>query len=148
SVLRWVRGNIAQFGGNPDAVVLMGNSAGAAHVADFVAHASDKPECRERVGGAALLSGIYAIASAGEHPSVQAYYGADPELHQARSSVQPLASSSIPLFLVVAEYEPAWFHAQALQIAQASLQHRGTMPLFYTAQGHNHFSETYHFGSG
>jgi len=36
-VLRWVHSNIAAFGGNPDAVVLFGQSSGAALIADLMA---------------------------------------------------------------------------------------------------------------
>ncbi|MFM7001966.1 MAG: alpha/beta hydrolase, partial [Limnohabitans sp.] len=38
SALKWVRENIAASGGNPQRIILMGHSAGAAHVAQYVAH--------------------------------------------------------------------------------------------------------------
>ena len=34
----WVHNNIAQYGGDPQHVVLWGHSAGASHVADYVSH--------------------------------------------------------------------------------------------------------------
>src|SRR5690606_30190361 len=38
AVVRWLKANVAQYGGDPDKIVLSGQSAGAAHVAGYVAH--------------------------------------------------------------------------------------------------------------
>src|SRR5512139_111504 len=38
AVVRWLKDNVAQHGGDPDRIVLSGQSAGAAHVAAYVAH--------------------------------------------------------------------------------------------------------------
>jgi acetyl esterase/lipase len=52
----WVRANIAEHGGDPERIVLAGHSAGAAHVAGYLAgHGGRRPE----VAAAALLSGNY-----------------------------------------------------------------------------------------
>ncbi|HXR90069.1 MAG TPA: alpha/beta hydrolase fold domain-containing protein, partial [Steroidobacteraceae bacterium] len=37
-VVAWLKGHIAQYGGDPDKIFLWGHSAGAAHVADYLAH--------------------------------------------------------------------------------------------------------------
>ncbi|MGE4336328.1 MAG: alpha/beta hydrolase [Pigmentiphaga sp.] len=145
--MRWIYANIEKHGGDPGAVVIMGHSAGAAHAADFVAQLAEKPELQKMTRGAVLLSGLYEIVSAGARPSVRAYYGDDAELQAVRSSQGRLAASGIPLFLGVAQYEPPLFQEQALKLAMATLHQRGAMPMFHTAQDHNHFSEVYHFGS-
>ena len=37
-IIQWVKENIAEYGGNPDNVFLMGNSAGSTHVATYLFH--------------------------------------------------------------------------------------------------------------
>lgn len=53
AAIRWVKDNIAAFGGNPDKITLMGQSAGAMSV-DI--HLSN-PMCKDAVSGAVLMSG-------------------------------------------------------------------------------------------
>ncbi len=38
SVVSWLKSHVAEYGGDPDKIFLWGHSAGAAHVADYVAH--------------------------------------------------------------------------------------------------------------
>ena len=53
--LAWVRAHIGLFGGDPDRVFLMGHSAGASHVASYVA----APDVRlGAVAGVLLLLGL------------------------------------------------------------------------------------------
>jgi acetyl esterase/lipase len=50
AMLAWVRANAAQHGGDPEQVFLMGHSAGAAHIASYLARTAGAP-----VAGAILL---------------------------------------------------------------------------------------------
>jgi para-nitrobenzyl esterase len=53
AVLRWVRANVARFGGDPDKVLIIGQSAGAASVAAHIF----SPMSRHLFRAAAMLSG-------------------------------------------------------------------------------------------
>jgi acetyl esterase/lipase len=58
--LRWVKDNIGRRGGDPVRVFLLGHSAGASHVAAYVA----RPEFHaagSSLAGAMLLSGVYRV---------------------------------------------------------------------------------------
>ncbi len=58
AAISWVHQNIDLFGGSRDEILAVGYSAGASHVASFLAH----PELQERdsgVAGVVLVSGIY-----------------------------------------------------------------------------------------
>ena len=72
AAVAWLRGNIAAYGGDPDRIIVAGNSAGATHVADFAAgHGGDLAGVR----GAALISGIYTARPAAPGAPPHPYYG-------------------------------------------------------------------------
>ena len=83
ATISWIRENIDLFGGNRQAIVVVGYSVGASHVASYFAH----PELQVRdtgVAGVVLVSGIYRAgpdATAAE----KAYFGDDAE--QVRRAV-------------------------------------------------------------
>src|ERR1700677_3764261 len=68
----WVRENIAAHGGDPDAIVLLGQSAGASHVAAY--GAGQKRD--QNVRAIALMSGVYDYEAFDPAPNVIAYTGA------------------------------------------------------------------------
>ena len=67
--------NVAQYGGDPDKIVLSGQSAGAAHVAAYVAHKRFHVAERGGIAGAVLMSGIYDTLNTTANDFHHAYYG-------------------------------------------------------------------------
>lgn len=131
----WIRQNIAGYGGDPDRIVVAGNSAGAVHVADFAAgHGGDLAGVR----GAALISGIYTTRPATPGGLPHPYYGAarDP----AMSSLPCLVESRVPLLFAVAERDPDRFQAAAAEVVAAWTARHGIMPCLVWVDGHNHMS--------
>lgn len=57
--MRWLRANIAAHGGDPDKIFLLGQSAGAAHVAAYTSHPQFRGEDGLGIAGALMTSGIY-----------------------------------------------------------------------------------------
>ena len=82
AVVRWVREHIGEYGGDPERIFLMGQSAGAAHVAAYVARGGVP------LAGALLLSGLYDPAVFEPSPLNAAYYGDDPALFATQSSLE------------------------------------------------------------
>jgi triacylglycerol lipase len=77
-----------------------------------------------------------------EHSETQAsYYGGDPSQYGARSPLEGLAASGIPVLFAVAEIDPPLFHKQAALALQAFLRRDRTLPPFAWVAGHNHISE-------
>ena len=134
AAVAWIRENIARYGGDPGRIIVAGNSAGATHVADFVAgHGGSL----DGVRGAALISGIYtarpAAAGAPPHP----YYGVpSPE----QGPLPRLVESDIPLLFTVAERDPYRFQAAVAEVVAAWLDRHGTVPALAWVDGHNHMS--------
>jgi triacylglycerol lipase len=134
AAVAWLRGNIASYGGDPDRIIVAGNSAGATHVADFAAgHGGDLAGVR----GAALVSGIYTTRPAAPGAAPHPYYGVpDP----VQASLPCLAESHVPLLFAVAERDPDRFHAAAAEVVAAWRARHGTVPNLVWIDGHNHMS--------
>jgi acetyl esterase/lipase len=134
AAVAWLRGNIASYGGDPDRIIVAGNSAGATHVADFAAgHGGDLAGVR----GAALVSGIYTTRPAAPGAAPHPYYGVpDP----VQASLPCLVESHVPLLFAVAERDPDRFHAAAAEVVAAWRARHGTVPNLVWIDGHNHMS--------
>jgi len=144
--VEWLVGHIADHGGRPDAIVVMGHSAGAAHVASYVAAPRLRATAGRSLRGAVLSSGNYdpgASPDAGPSP----YYGPDPAAFAGFSAVPGLAAADVPLLVTVAEYDPPELHRQAARLVAAVADARGEVPSFVSLPGHNHFSATWHIGT-
>jgi acetyl esterase/lipase len=132
----WLRQNITAYGGDPDKIVVAGNSAGAVHVASYVVGQGGGDPAR--IAGAALLSGIYQIHKPVPGEPEYVYYGADPD--PAASSLPGLLETTVPLLFSVAERDPARFQREAAGVVSAWLGRHGTVPDLVWVEGHNHMS--------
>jgi triacylglycerol lipase len=131
----WVRAGISSYGGDPERVVVAGHSAGAVHVASFIAgQGGTSPD---HVRGAALLSGIYDLT--GDGTPGQAYFSGHPG--ELVSSLPGLLATSVPLLFSVAERDPVYFQEQAAVLIAAWQARHGTLPNIAYVPGHNHISE-------
>jgi triacylglycerol lipase len=141
SAVAWIRDNIADYGGDPDRIVVAGNSAGAVHVASYVtgqASAGQDSGSLEGVRGAAMLSGFYRVPLDERGDLERAYYG-DTQAEDT-DTLDALTRAEIPLLFSVAERDPLFFQTQAARLVAAwFIAHRSTPNLVWVA-GHNHIS--------
>ena len=148
AVVRWLKANIAQYGGDPHKIVLSGQSAGAAHVAGYVAHQAHHVAEGGGIAGAILMSGIYDTLSCAPNEFHKAYYGEDPTGWGAASSMAGLIETAIPLMLTVSEFDPEDFQRQATQFVGSWGEAHGTYPEMRFLSGHNHLSPAQCIGTG
>ena len=139
AALAWTREHVTGFGGDPQRIVLAGQSAGAAHVASFVA--GHGGACADALAGAVMLSGIYDPPTAERNAMLEAYFGDDPTMYADRSSVTGLVASDLPMLFGVAELDLPDFHRQAVVLLDAMHQEHGVLPPFVTVPDHTHLSE-------
>ncbi len=138
AAVEWLRANVAQHGGDPDRIILVGTSAGSVHVATALQLSPDLP-----VRGAVLLSGLYGFTPLDERDTL--YYGA-PQLYPERMPRDAMVATALPLLLACAEFDPPRFQRETVGLLTARLERHGVMPRAYIASGHNHFSLAYHLG--
>src|SRR5690606_17379474 len=115
-LLRFLRGQGAALGLQPQHIFLMGQSAGASHVASSVAHPDLQDPAELGLSGLILLSGMYDWTTMDPGPMGRAYLGEDSSLHAARSSLPGLLDCGLPLLVSLAECDPPMFEQQGLQL--------------------------------
>lgn len=132
----WLRQNIARYGGDPDKIVLAGNSAGAVHVASFAAGQGGADPAS--VACVAMLSGIYEVRTPQPGAPEHSYYGPDPDPETA--TLPGLLEAPIPLLFSVSERDPSFFQEAAAGVVSAWQERHGTVPDLVWVEGHNHMS--------
>lgn len=139
AAVAWLHENVSRWGGDSARIWLMGQSAGAVHVADAVGELARLGKERE-LAGALMLSGIYDLEVLDHGPFENAYFGTDASLFAQRSPVHALATTRLPCLFTVAELDPERFQRQADRMVQATLNARGDWPRMHYLAGHNHLS--------
>ncbi|HUJ75897.1 MAG TPA: alpha/beta hydrolase [bacterium] len=138
-MVAWAKAHGAEYDGDPRRIVLMGHSAGAAHVAAYVLTAALQPQDGPGVAGAILVSGRYR-AEPGMPANEQAYYGTDASQYAARSPISHVNEGHVPLFLALAEYDPLYLAEPTLDLARAVCARDQRCPRLAWLKGHNHIS--------
>ena len=163
STLEWVKANIATKGGDPNHVVLWGQSNGATQLATWLGHADLRGAGATGVKGAILMSGGFNIlpirlksppavfirdpsptgaAPAGPPPGPPA--GGPPPLDPAvmlqRSNLEGLKAATIPIMLVASELDPEE-RVEMVQVLTGELTKAGRAPVSMVIPGHSHISE-------
>ena len=148
AVIRWVQANVAQYGGDPDRVVLWGSSSGADLIAGYLAHPQFYGATGHGVKAAVLNSGTYDFAAVFKDPSnaSPAYFGTDPKELQERSSVEGMKRLTIPLFISHTELDLPDEITQAEDIKK-SLCDAGHCPTYAVFKDHGHVSQIYSVGT-
>lgn len=148
AAIAWIHAHGAEYGLDSGRIILVGQSAGAVHVAGYLAGPAFHQVQGGGVAAGVLLSGLYDMVTAADNPPKRAYFGTEPELYEERSALAGLvAHCQIPLLLGVCERDPADFQGQALQLAQALFTRDKHLPeVLYQAE-HNHLSSIFLLGS-
>lgn len=147
SAIRWLRENIAQYGGDPEQIYISGQSAGAVHVASYVAHPQFHVAPGGGVAGAILLSCIYDTVAAHANQFHKAYYGEDSSNYAACSTTKGLIETSIPLLASVSEFDVDDFQRQAAAFVAAWAEAKDSYAPMLRLSGHNHLSPGLSLGS-
>ncbi|SDE29496.1 Acetyl esterase/lipase [Variovorax sp. CF079] len=146
----WLHAQVADYGGDPSRMMLIGHSAGGTHVANYAFDPDLQPGgCHARA--VVLVSARLQADQSPENPNapgVRAYFGDDVSLYAARSPMRLAGLSDIPAFIVIAEFENPLLDVYGLEFAHRLADARRRAPRFLQMRGHNHMSVMAHFNSG
>ena len=139
AVLHWAHAHMTQFSTAPLPVFVIGQSAGASHVASWFFDAAARGGPRATVDGVLLMSGFYR-ASTPLAENIAAYFGDDERLYPERSPIAHAQRDDTPLWLSVAEFDPGRIAAHSFELAERLARCNGRSPSFAWLEGHNHVS--------
>jgi triacylglycerol lipase len=145
SAVRFLVGHVAQYGGDPRQIVLMGHAAGAAHVAKFLATQALR-DAAPGVVAAILSSGIFDPGGPA-HRVFAAYYGSNQTERASASSIGGLLESDVPLLVRVAEFDPPELQDQTATLLAAAVHTTGRLPAILFGNAHENSSVITHPGT-
>ena len=151
AAVEWVKATIAERGGDPTRIYLMGHSAGATHVASYVGDKRFWQGDAPPLAGAIIVSGSYTVEAPQDAPPqdrsflerASAYFGKDPKLAAEQASLPGLVRGHTRLLIVNAQYDPPYFRRQADILAKAMADAPARHARFVVLPGHNHMSQIF-----
>lgn len=158
AVFAWAREHAAQYGGNPQRIIIAGESAGAAHVAAATLVTRFHPAGGLRPAGVALVSGVYnaglelrarrQFGIATPDPRNEAYFGPDLSSHASMATVDLVDAPPVPLLISYAELDPPQMQVQAGELFARLVTRHGYDPELNVVRGHNHLTQVYAVNTG
>ena len=144
-----IRERSLSFGANPEAIVLAGESAGAAHVAAVALIRSFQP-LNWNIAGAFLLSGPYdvqlermargTLGIPTPDPRNDAYFGTDRSDWSNASILSRIDAESFPVVVATTERDMPQMQVQAGALFSRLVTQHGFQPEWLVVPEHNHFS--------
>ncbi len=151
-----LRGLCSSFGGDPNAIVLAGESAGAAHVAAAVLIRSFQPQ-NWKIAGAFLISGPYdaqlehmargPLGITTPDPRNDAYFGTERADWAEASIVERVDAAPFPIVVCTAERDLPQMQVQAGALFSRLVKQHGFQPDWLVLPEHNHFSAAVALGT-
>ncbi len=136
----WVAAQISTYRGDPERVFLLGHSAGASHVADYVLRPSLSTGRPARVAGAVLASPWFELDPSGPADNYAAYFdvrGRDWSLIPLLTNIE---DASTPLLITIAQYDPQPFFKGTARLYARLVDEFGAKPRLRQIPGHGHIS--------
>ncbi len=134
----WLATHAGDHGGDASRIYVVAQSAGAAHASSALFDPGLRPKTDIRA--AVLMSGLYRLKSGVNGANAAKYFGEDESLFADRSAANHVASSTVKVFLTLAELDPYYLVSSTLDLMDALARRDGVSPPLTWLKGHNHIS--------
>jgi acetyl esterase/lipase len=145
AAVQWLLQRADLYGGDAARLVVIGQSAGACHVATWLFHPAFSGGVRGRARGAVLMSGFYR-AAAPMGPGHIAYFGDDATCYADRSPLTHAHATGHPLLVTVADHDPEDLRGHTTDLVD-TLTRAGAAVQTAELKEHNHVSPLMSLGS-
>jgi acetyl esterase len=155
----WLRSEAPHYGVDAAVIYLVGESAGAAHVAAATLVRQFHPLEGLSQAGTVLISGVYnpvleklareQFGVATPDPRNEAYFGSDFSRYREMSTIALVdAVPQSPLLITFAELDPLQMQVQAGELFARLVTDHGYQPHLHVIRGHNHLTQVYSVNTG
>lgn len=161
-IVAWTHAHIADYGGDPKHIILMGESAGASHVAAYALERRFQPLTGPGLAGAILFSGLYdpafeteaspRLGMAGPPPPSgtpnENYYGKDASHYAMRATMRHLTGPKLRVLIVYNEFDPPLMQLEAGMLFGDLCNRDRDCPHLLFVPGHVHGSAMFTINTG
>jgi acetyl esterase/lipase len=148
AAVAWLGGHVADYGGDPEQIFVIGISTGSLHAATYVFRPELLPAGAPRPAGAILASGPYSFDFAAPSPGELAYFGEDGTQWPQMVVSGNVTRSDIPVLFTTAEWDNPRYLEPFAELYRELVVVHGATPRYLQSLGHNHSSQLLSFGSG
>ena len=140
AALAWVRDNIAEYGGDPGMIFVIGKSAAAAHAATYAFRPDVLKPGIPAAAGVILISGGYGADTDRASGARVDYFGEDLSRWPHISTIGNVERTDIPVMFTISEFDNPGTEASMVQLVAEVTAKSGSMPRVVQLIGHNHYS--------
>ncbi len=145
AALKWAIDHVAEYGGDPRKIFIIGQSAGAAHVANYAFRKEMHLPLGAGFCGVVLLAGTYSVIQGNISDNASQYYGKDETQYPKMHLFNNITATDFPVYIGYAEFDPPAFKANSQELCAQLIRQGAKAPSTKLYEGHNHFSATYSF---
>jgi triacylglycerol lipase len=147
AAVTWLHDHVAEYGGDPEQIYVLGISTGSFHAATYVFRPELLPEGSARPAGAILVSGPYTFDFETPSRGELAYFGEDRSRWPEMVVPGNVTRADIPVLMMTAEWDNARYtRSYALLFEELVIEH-GVVPRYLQSLGHNHLSQLLSVGT-
>ena len=147
AAVAWVKDNIAEYGGDPNLIFVIGKSAAASHAATYAFRPDVLEPGTPAAAGVILVSGGYGADPADASENRIAYFGEDLSRWPEISTIGNIERTDIPVMFTISEFDNPGTQESLMAIMNEVSAKQGGMPRVVQLIGHNHYSPNLSIGT-